>query len=870
VEAPLSSATNPGDIDEVLSQVDWVRGLVRRLLGEAREADIDDIVQDTMVQAISTPPRADRPVRGWLGTVARNLLYQRHRRASRRRKHEDQAPEQQRFLSPEESVLLAERQHVVVSAVLALPEPYRHTLLLYHFHGLTEEGIAEQLEVSRSTVQSRLRRGRDLLREDLQGRLGERWAVALLPLALWPERVPPVSPAPAPAGPRVPAWTAAALVVVTGVVAGVWWGDWNYDLSGSGEAAAVRTEALREELASRERRRVGVATSSGESSPESAATPTAGEAEETGLPEHPPDGSIRVRVVGLPEGLAVAPVLRVQRFHPTFGDRMKHGKPVPVTVPLDGDRMDVDLSRLTPVLDAVEADVTLFHPDLLPQRVRAQAAGPGDSGVDAVLHAVPAAIVAGRVLDAEGRGVAGAVVLGGVDAPAAGSRPHRSVADETRSGPDGSYRLRVPAGQPLKVLATASGHEAAWTPVTALAAGESVTADVELGRGHAISGRLRLPEDGDATRFRVRASLVRYQEPAFQGREAIGVLEDGRAIQVMTSAPVAADGTFVLRGLSPVAYRIGLEPNPGDPHRGREGVEIVREAPADGLDLDAVWGEVRFLVRDDGGPLAGVGVEAWELEGGALCGTRTDEAGEAVLALRPARTFRWRVVARSRAREEGEATAPASGDSADVEVTLGPAKDAGWRVRLQHADGRPVTKAAFSFRPLSEPGSAVGSIASSAADGEFELTGLARGPQRVTIRVGADWNDARSYWRDIPLEVNLPDGGPVPTVVLRERGGRLRIRIASEDGARIFARGTLTRDGREIPCKYSTRQYESARSTASTLTSLGPNDVQPVLEPGTYQLKVECVTYPPRPAFEREVTIREGETTDVEVTFPAR
>ncbi len=52
--------------DIVLEQEGWLRELVRRLVSES---DVDDVVQDTWIEALKTPAYLNGSLRGWLRTV---------------------------------------------------------------------------------------------------------------------------------------------------------------------------------------------------------------------------------------------------------------------------------------------------------------------------------------------------------------------------------------------------------------------------------------------------------------------------------------------------------------------------------------------------------------------------------------------------------------------------------------------------------------------------------------------------------------------------------------------------------------------------------------------------------------------------------
>ena len=74
-------------------------------------------------------------------------------------------------------------------ALLALSQPYRTTLLLRYFDGLSLNEIAQRLDVPVGTVGTHIHRGLAQLRSRLEQEKGgrDRWRLALLPLVGFPQ-----------------------------------------------------------------------------------------------------------------------------------------------------------------------------------------------------------------------------------------------------------------------------------------------------------------------------------------------------------------------------------------------------------------------------------------------------------------------------------------------------------------------------------------------------------------------------------------------------------------------------------------------------------------------------------------------------------
>jgi RNA polymerase sigma factor (sigma-70 family) len=174
---------------ELLTQATALRALARDLVGEQHA---DDLVQDAAVEALRAPPRRAGPLGGWLATVVRHLA-SKHRRGERRRLARELAaarPEQAPAERGNEQVDAFAR---LTRAVLALPEPYRTTVLLRYLRDRAPRAIAAEQRVPVRTVKTRLQRGLALLRDAL-GRERSDWR-AVLTTACGLERVLPTAAA---------------------------------------------------------------------------------------------------------------------------------------------------------------------------------------------------------------------------------------------------------------------------------------------------------------------------------------------------------------------------------------------------------------------------------------------------------------------------------------------------------------------------------------------------------------------------------------------------------------------------------------------------------------------------------------------------
>ncbi len=156
----------------------------------ARNDGADDLVQDTFVTALrSPPPRADR-VRAWLRQVMRNELRMRLRRERRRHERERQlvttdcAPALDELAAHEELVA------AMTEAMTTLSDPYRSVLQARFFDGQAPSEISRVVGCPPATVRWQIHEGLRRIREQLDERYGnrQRWCGGAVALAAWPGR----------------------------------------------------------------------------------------------------------------------------------------------------------------------------------------------------------------------------------------------------------------------------------------------------------------------------------------------------------------------------------------------------------------------------------------------------------------------------------------------------------------------------------------------------------------------------------------------------------------------------------------------------------------------------------------------------------
>ena len=179
-ESELVVAASHGD-KEALQRLlktnwGWLKGLVYSVLGGAQ--DLDDVMQEVclrVIQSIRTLREPER-FRGWLAVLARREAI-RHGQ-SRRPKlipfDGATEPEDAGASADDPSAELEKRELCgrVLKAVQGLPGKYREVFILAHSGELTYAQMAEVLEVPITTMQIRLVRARQMIRDRVAGKSG--------------------------------------------------------------------------------------------------------------------------------------------------------------------------------------------------------------------------------------------------------------------------------------------------------------------------------------------------------------------------------------------------------------------------------------------------------------------------------------------------------------------------------------------------------------------------------------------------------------------------------------------------------------------------------------------------------------------------
>jgi len=159
-----------------------VFGVCRRVLHHTQDAEDAFQAAFLMLARKAASIGKRESVSGWLYTVAYRIALRAKARSGRRSQVEkplDELPIDDKCADPADQTAWRELRKVVDTELNQIPEKYRTAFILCHLEGKTCDEAAEHLGCPRGTVQSRVGRARERLRERLTLR---GWTPATTPL----------------------------------------------------------------------------------------------------------------------------------------------------------------------------------------------------------------------------------------------------------------------------------------------------------------------------------------------------------------------------------------------------------------------------------------------------------------------------------------------------------------------------------------------------------------------------------------------------------------------------------------------------------------------------------------------------------------
>lgn len=176
VEAPADAAlvarARDGDLDAFAELVrrhePRVRGVLVRLLDDDR--DVEEAVQDTFVQAWRHLDRFRGEARlfTWLYRIATNEAFMRRRRKRPPTTELDEGAAASDAAGPEAAAETSDAREFLLARIRELPLEHRAPLVLRDVEGLSNQEVADVLDISLAAAKSRIHRARMRIRTALE------------------------------------------------------------------------------------------------------------------------------------------------------------------------------------------------------------------------------------------------------------------------------------------------------------------------------------------------------------------------------------------------------------------------------------------------------------------------------------------------------------------------------------------------------------------------------------------------------------------------------------------------------------------------------------------------------------------------------
>jgi len=153
-------------------------------------------------------------------------------------------------------------------------------------------------------------------------------------------------------------------------------------------------------------------------------------------------------------------------------------------------------------------------------------------------------------------------------------------------------------------------------------------------------------------------------------------------------------------------------------------------------------------------------------------------------------------------------------------------------------------------------------------DGVFRVAGIDPGRYRLVARPGGGWKDARGHWLDEVTEVVITAGARAAVTLELRPAGRLRIHVLGPDGEPMRARCAI-RDaaGARVAVWFRAQVGGGSHSSRRSIVGGLPNDVEPALQPGRYEVELSRENHETRVLM---VDVEAGKTTEIEEQLLAR
>ena len=163
----MSNGTHASELERLVEQ--YQTAVLRTCyLYLCDRSQAEDAVQETFLKVYKGLDsfRGESSEKTWIMKIAMNTCWSMNHSGWARFFNRRVTPE----MLPEAAVPFEEKDDELTRAVIRLPIRLREVILLYYYQGLKVNEIAEALGISQPSVSGRLKRGRERLRDILEGR----------------------------------------------------------------------------------------------------------------------------------------------------------------------------------------------------------------------------------------------------------------------------------------------------------------------------------------------------------------------------------------------------------------------------------------------------------------------------------------------------------------------------------------------------------------------------------------------------------------------------------------------------------------------------------------------------------------------------
>lgn len=131
--------------------------------------DAEDALQEVFIKLLYSSPsfRDSEHEKAWLIRVTQNKCIDMLKASERKSKCSDE-------IEISDSAKTENDTHIdILKQVAALPDKYKSAVILYYYYDYSVEKISQTLKIGKSAVKMRLKRGREILKIELEDYKGE-------------------------------------------------------------------------------------------------------------------------------------------------------------------------------------------------------------------------------------------------------------------------------------------------------------------------------------------------------------------------------------------------------------------------------------------------------------------------------------------------------------------------------------------------------------------------------------------------------------------------------------------------------------------------------------------------------------------------